>query len=481
MRPTMLAVGLAGTLLMAGCARPTAAEVAGERLDEAGVVAGTTWQLVDGQLDGEPLALLDDRPITLTRRDDGRVEGQSSCNLYAESSGDDATMSELLFPEVANSERGCPGDAVMQLEEAYLTALRETTTATAEDTTLTLQGPRSTLVYALDGSAVDATAPPDPTWVDPATDPTPTDPTSVDPADPTATDPGPTDAGGLLDVDGTWVLAAGTVDGVAIEVVDGARVDLTPVDGQVVGRSGCNEYGADVTVDGDRIAITALGGTEMACVEPLMGLESTYLAALPRATAIDRTEGRLTLSGDGVKLTFTEESPLTTGALVGTRWELEVLVTGTTTTPAEGDGFLLLDPDGTMTGSTGCRALTGEWVGVGSGLVIPTMAADGTCEPGLADQDARVVGVLEDIDVAIDGDRLTLTSRHPGSAGDALVLRATPMAPPASPSTSGPSDDTGPNMVGSVFVWRVGEGHDHALRVHGDGRGRHRLGPAMKP
>ncbi len=364
---------------------------------------------------GDPAEPSDHAVVDRRRHD----RGESACNPYSVGPDVDEVVTDRLFPLVANSERGCPDDATLRLEEAYLTALRETTTAAGEDTALTLQGPRSTLVYALDEPAVGATPTTGPTAVDPATtEPTPIAPTG---ADPTATaTPGATDVGPLA-VDGTWVLEAGMLDGVALEVVDSARVDLTPMDGQIVGRSGCNGYGAEATVDGDRIEITSLGGTDVACVERLMDLESTYLAALPRVTTIDRDEGRLTLYGDDVKLTFHEEPPLSTGALVGTRWELELLVSGTTTTPADGDGFLLLDLDGNMTGSTGCRALTGEWVAVGSGLVIPTMAADGTCEPGLADQDAHVVDVLEDMDVAIDGDRLTLTSLQGEADGAALV------------------------------------------------------------
>lgn len=228
----------------------------------------------------------------------------------------------------------------------------------------------------------------------------------------------------MLATDGSWVLEAGTVDGADLSLVDGAMVTLVPAEGQFSGRAACNEYSADYDVQGDDIQIGLAGQTEMACDERRMGVEAAYLAALPRVTTVDRSDGRLTLSGDGVKMTFVEQAPLATNELVGTRWELESVGRGDVVSTVAGDGFLQLDPDGTMTGSTGCRTLTGDWRASGSNLTFPMLAADGDCPPDLVEQDARVVGVLEDAGVTVDGDRLTLTSRHGEADGETLVYQA---------------------------------------------------------
>lgn len=77
--------------------------------------------------------------------------------------------------------------------------------------------------------------------------------------------------------------------------------------------------------------------------------------------------------------------------------------------------------DGTLSGSTGCRKLTGTYVVKGDEILATELAAEGRCPKDLADQDAHVVTVLGDgFTVAIEGDQLTLMSM--GNLG--LVYRS---------------------------------------------------------
>ncbi len=109
------------------------------------------------------------------------------------------------------------------------------------------------------------------------------------------------------DVDGSWHLAAGTVDGSELALVDASPVTLT-VDGtSVSGTAACNTYFGDVDVaDGWRPGEP--GRTEKGCDADLMALETAYLGALGRVTAADRDGDDLVLTGDAVKLRF--EPPL---------------------------------------------------------------------------------------------------------------------------------------------------------------------------
>ncbi len=103
-------------------------------------------------------------------------------------------------------------------------------------------------------------------------------------------------------------------------------------------------------------------------------------------------------------------------------WILETLIEGETASTVGGDSAtLLLTADGTLTASTGCRALTGTWLENGGVIVVPTLSADGECPSDLTRQDSLVVTVVADeFRAEVEGDRLTLTSM----GGDGLVYRA---------------------------------------------------------
>ena len=78
-------------------------------------------------------------------------------------------------------------------------------------------------------------------------------------------------------------------------VVDGSNVS---------GRSACNQYfGKFALVDG-RMTLGGLGGTEMACEEPIMTLEGAYLAGLAKVDAARMDGEALVLTGPGTELRF---------------------------------------------------------------------------------------------------------------------------------------------------------------------------------
>jgi heat shock protein HslJ len=227
------------------------------------------------------------------------------------------------------------------------------------------------------------------------------------------------------------VLESGVVDGTPLGLPDDVRVTLLPGGGgtedpeAVSGVSGCNHYGATMTLDGDEVTVTGAGGTDMACEPELMALESTYLAALPRVRTGGWDDDRLTLVGDGVELVFTAAEAVPTQALLGTTWRLESLLDGETassTVAGAEPATLELREDGTLAGSTGCRALTGRYEVVADEVLLTDLAADGECPAELAPQDAHVVEVLGDgFTVVVDGGSLAASSSRGGLG---LVYRA---------------------------------------------------------
>ncbi len=227
------------------------------------------------------------------------------------------------------------------------------------------------------------------------------------------TDPG-TDPGLATGV--TWVLADGTVDGSPL-AVDGDQAVTMHVEPDVlVGQAACNDYEAGYVKAGSGLTIEFMAVTEMGCEDSAMALEEAYVTALGRVDAFERVaDGGLRLVGDGVELVFATEAPVDTGALVGTTWMLVALHDGDTTIEPDGDGFVRFD-EGTMTGSTGCRALDGAWSQQGSEIEFSDLGASGECPAALQEQDSFVTGIFEDMTATVRGDELVLASRDGGRA-----------------------------------------------------------------
>lgn len=223
---------------------------------------------------------------------------------------------------------------------------------------------------------------------------------------------------------GTWELVEGNGPDGDIVVPSGDRITLI-ISEDSFGGGACNSYGSnDFTIDGSDLKVGGLGSTEMACDAPLMDAEQAYLTALVRADTIERRSDELMLSGDDVSLRYSFVPPPDTEELVGTMWKLESLIFG------EGDeavvssarpAKLVLNDDGTLTGTTGCRRLDGEWNESGDQISFPIFGADGGCSEEMAEQDGAIVSMGDGFTFTIEEDVLTIDPRL-GDIG--LVYRA---------------------------------------------------------
>jgi heat shock protein HslJ len=216
--------------------------------------------------------------------------------------------------------------------------------------------------------------------------------------------------------DGDWDL----IDG--ISVVAGFPITLSIVGSDVSGRAACNSYFGNAAFDGTTATFGEFGATAMACEPEVMAAEAAFLTALGMVETFAVSSDDLTLSTQLGDLVFGRVVPPPTADLVGTTWVLDTLIEGEAASSVGGDpATLLLTADGTLIGSTGCRALTGTWIENGGVFIVPTLSADGECPGDLAKQDSLVVTVVGDeFRADVDGDRLTLTSM----GGDGLVYRA---------------------------------------------------------
>jgi heat shock protein HslJ len=230
----------------------------------------------------------------------------------------------------------------------------------------------------------------------------------------------PEPSAGAPDLAGAWVLRQGRGSDGEIVVPDDYRITLI-FTGDEIGGQACNHYGGDYQLSADgTLRLGVMSMTEMACAEPMMTAEAAYHAALNEVRSVARAGDVLTLSGEGTELVFELLPPVPDAALQGTRWVLESLVSGDAVSSVQGDAWLVLEPDGTMTGSTGCRDLSGRYVVRGDQVAWTDLRADGECGARLEQQDRAVLGVLEQPIVTVEGDRLTLMLPN----GEGLAFRA---------------------------------------------------------
>jgi heat shock protein HslJ len=217
--------------------------------------------------------------------------------------------------------------------------------------------------------------------------------------------------GGTVDLDGAWVLTDGTHDGVALPMIEDASVTMTVDGDEIGGTAACNQYGGSIERSGSSITIGALSMTEMACAEPIMALESAYLAALAAVDRAERSGDVLTFSGPDTELAFVTLPPVPDAAMVGTVWLLDSIITGNAVSSVMGEPATLeLAESGTISGSTGCRSFSGTYSIDEGRVTVTELATDmRACPPDLAPQDDHVLAVVgNSFTASIDGNRLTL-------------------------------------------------------------------------
>jgi len=244
---------------------------------------------------------------------------------------------------------------------------------------------------------------------------------SDDPGDTTSTGQGSDDSSTF---DGAWVLVAATVDGATLSLNDQYRVTMTIDGSRISGRAACNSYGGAASIDNGAFSVGEIAQTEMGCEPAVMEIESMFMQGLFGITGATRSGETVSLTGAGVEFTFELLPPVPTAELIGPTWVLDTIIQGdtATSTAATADSAtLVLSTDGTFTGGTGCREISGEYVVSGDTVQFTSFGAYGECSSDVEWQDGQVITVLEGgFTTAIDGDRLTVTA--PG--GEALSYQA---------------------------------------------------------
>ena len=128
------------------------------------------------------------------------------------------------------------------------------------------------------------------------------------------------------ELNGKWSLNALKLDGEKIDLGKKNKVWIDFKSNRVSGNGGCNSYGGTFTLDDDRLTITELAWTEMACLDQaVMKLENQYLQAIGQVKKFNVNDKELILTdADGkieiVFVPFQEPKGL---PLAGTQWTLQ--------------------------------------------------------------------------------------------------------------------------------------------------------------
>jgi heat shock protein HslJ len=264
--------------------------------------------------------LVPDGVITLEISENNLIAGSSGCNLYTGSfrvRGKSLSLTTNIPSLIA-----CP-QTLMQLESAYLEALRSTRQFIITDQNLSLlsaEGDELVTFTIQETVSLENT---------------------------------------------TWEVSAyNTGQGVVLNTLGDAPVVLTfGSDGILRGYSGCNQISHTYTQDGSNLQFTFSAQSRYTCREEMMRQEAQVQGALAMVSKYQILGSRLEFrASDGkLQMTLLKTEDL---ALNGTTWQLnlmnnqqdflQTLLPGSQIT-------LLLNQDGNVSGSAGCNSFMGQF------------------------------------------------------------------------------------------------------------------------
>ena len=227
----------------------------------------------------------------------------------------------------------------------------------------------------------------------------------------------------LEDIDATWLLLRGSVDGRPVPMPAKARTTIRFTGSQFGGQAACNSYGGRIRFVGNAIALGEILQTLIGCAGEFLESEQMFFSSLRGVSAIGFDGDELVLAGPGIELRFTRLPEVQLDEFVDRQWVLASLVhDGKEVLPGGLPVTLQIGSDGTFSGTTGCRTFRGKWIASGDQVGATAMEMGGAeCPALLQSQDGYVVSVIDDGFIpTVDGDELTLSDVN----GDALIYRA---------------------------------------------------------
>ena len=107
--------------------------------------------------------------------------------------------------------------------------------------------------------------------------------------------------------EGEYVVTEVTEDGRPHPLVEGSHMTIRLRKGNVAVRAGCNHLFGDYELEGDRLTVGPIGGTEMGCPKPLMEQDVWIVGVLSEPLTV--AENPLTLTSGTVVFTLEWQGP----------------------------------------------------------------------------------------------------------------------------------------------------------------------------
>jgi heat shock protein HslJ len=205
----------------------------------------------------------------------------------------------------------------------------------------------------------------------------------------------------------TWRLTAVGCKGVTGFATDPVTARFEA--GRVSGFSGCNRFTGGYTLDGDSVVVGPLAGTMMACSDPQMAIEKTFLSGLTGALRKAISGDRLTLtSASGDVLAFQVQPEPT---LEGVDWGVTGFNNGrqAVVSPVLGTTLTMTFSQGLVQGSSGCNTFRAPYTSQGNRLSIGPVTSTRKACPAedVMRQEREFLAALESAKVwAMDGGML---------------------------------------------------------------------------
>jgi len=295
----------------------------------AATLEGVDWRLT--QVAGSGVPFIDvPAGVDATLRIDGtQASGSGGCNSWFATVKVDGDA--IVFDGIGSTMMACE-EPRMSFERQYLGFLPQIQTWTITDGALQLMdaGGATLLVFASDATAG-------------------------------------------VSIEGVaWLGREVLLDGVLTAIPADIGTTLLLQDGQANGTTGCNTYFGGYVLSGTAITFEPMGATEMACPEPRMAIESAWLTALGLTTGWTMDGERLLLlDAAGNELAALE--PSAAASIMG-EWRLAEVVDGDAIVTIASEATVSFGEDGSLTGSTGCNNLMGDYAVNGTTIKVGPVA-----------------------------------------------------------------------------------------------------------
>jgi heat shock protein HslJ len=441
----------AGLLLITACtipqievtpsdpdATPTAeAEPEPETPAPGSPLESTVWLLEEYiNLEGEMQAALEgsDGFILL---ENGELGGTAGCNsFFSEYTLEDET---LAFGTIGSTLMACD-EPLMSQERAVFNALESTAAFEIDADTLTLLDADGNTLAIFHASPTDTL---------PIEGETPEiDDPDMDEAEMDEAEMDEPEAATLEDT--RWQLTHYAVDGELLPAVEDAEAYLEMSNGQLLGRTGCNQFGgSDYTLDDENLRFGPVESTLIGCPDPLAQQEQGFFAGMAAAETYTLENNTLTLNdADGApRLVFVagpapdaEANMDVADTDVAAALDSEGVVETEIDTEPSLEGFTWalvayrdrhgewVEPvstgelrlgGGNLTGHTGCNNMNSAYNTEDDRLSFGVIATTRMgCAPDIAAQEFAVLDALRQVaGYELDNDTLTLVD----SEGEALL------------------------------------------------------------